>query len=155
MTLLTALLSGPSEYRGRGVNHEGETFMGTLRVQKLLEGQGALLHYEAKVGENEVVHAECALLAPDIGGTLMLWPLMSELPGVLPHRAISERDTGATFASGSRSDRGEFREEITIAFDEDGLLTYAHAWGLPGGEFEDRSSCLLSPGDASQETPPK
>lgn len=148
MTLLAVLLAGPKEYRGSGVNHEGESFIGTLRLQRLLDGQGVLLHYEAKVSENEVVHAECTMLAPDMNGKLTLWPLMSELPGVLPHRVVFESEAEATFASGSRADTEEFREEISITVGEDGLLTYAHAWGLPGGEFKDRSSCQLWPSDA-------
>jgi hypothetical protein len=148
MTLLDVLLAGPKEYRGSGVNHEGEAFVGTLRVQTLLDGQGVLLHYEARVGEGDVVHAECAMLAPDMSGTLTLWPLMSELPGVLPHRAVSGSGREATFASGHRGDTGVFREEISITVGEDGLLTYSHAWGLPGGAFKDRSSCRLWPREA-------
>ena len=148
MTLLAALAVGPKEYKGVGVYHEGESFVGTLRVQPLVSGQGVLLHYEARVGEDEVVHAESTLVAPDMSGTLTLWPVMSELPGVLPHKAILQGENRAVFASGPKEDESAFREEISIALGEDGSLTYAHAWGMPGGEFEDRSSCRLWPSDA-------
>ena len=145
MTILEALASGPSEYVGSGTNHDAERFVGTLKVQKLLGGIALMLHYEARFNSGEVVHAESTLLAPDMSGTLSLWPVMSELPGVLPHRAISQGDAAATFSSGSREDRSSFREEITISISADGSLKYAHAWGMPGGEFEDRSSCTLRP----------
>ena len=148
MTLLAVLVAGPKEYKGNGINHEGENFFGTLRVQTLLDGQGVLLHYEARLAGNEVVHSECTLLAPNMSGTLSLWPLMSELPGVLPHVAIREEERSATFSTGSRDARDEFREEIEIGIEGDGSLSYAHAWGMPGGNFEDRSRCTLRPSDA-------
>jgi len=148
MTLLAALVAGPKEYRGSGVNHEGESFVGTLKVQPLVEGQGVLLHYEARVDRDEVVHTESTLMAPDMDGTLTLWPVMSELPGVLPHKAISQGEKMATFASGPKADEAVFREEISVSLGQDGSLTYSHAWGMPGGEFKERSSCKLWPSDA-------
>jgi hypothetical protein len=146
MSILAALASGPTAYTGPGLNHEAERFVGTLRIQALLSGAAVMLHYEARLGEGELVHAECTLLAPDMAGVLTLWPLMSELPGVLPHRAIEQSDASARFSSGPRDDRASFREEITIALAQDGSLTYSHAWGLPGGDFAARSSCTLRPG---------
>jgi hypothetical protein len=140
-----ALASSPSEYRGAGVNHEGERFVGTLRIQSLLGGAAVLLHYDATLASNEIAHAECTLLASDMAGTLTLWPVMSELPGVLPHRAVVQSEAAATFSSGGRDNRGSFREEVTIAVAKDGSLTYAHAWGLHEGDFEERSSCTLRP----------
>jgi len=145
MTILEALASGPSVYVGSGTNHDAERFAGSLEVQPLLGGIAVLLHYEAKLSSGEVVHAESTLLAPDMNGTLSLWPVMSELPGVLPHRAIVQSNAAATFSSGSRGDSSSFREEITISISDDGSLTYAHAWGMPGGEFAERSSCTLRP----------
>ena len=145
MTLLGALASGPSVYAGSGINHEAERFAGSLEVQPLLGGIAVLLHYEAKLSSGEVVHAESALLASDMTGTLSLWPVMSELPGVLPHRAIVQGKASATFSSGNREDSSSFREEITVSISDDGSLTYAHAWGMPGGEFAERSSCTLRP----------
>ncbi len=145
---LAALAAGPAEYKGSGVNHEGESFVGRLRVQPLLAGQGVLLHYEARIDGGEVVHAESTLMALDMHGILTLWPVMSELPGVLPHKAVLQREKACRFASGPRDDDAVFREEISIVLGEDGALTYAHAWGMPGGRFEDRSSCTLWPVDA-------
>ena len=145
MTVLEALTSGPSQYVGSGINHEAERFLGTLQVQPLLGGIAVLLHYEARLNSGEIVHRESTLLAPEMNGTLSLWPVMSELPGVLPHRAIVQGKAAATFSSGSREDSSSFREEITISISDDGSLTYAHAWGMPGGEFAERSSCTLRP----------
>lgn len=149
MNLLAALLSSPPHFTGLGRNHEGETFRGDLRIQHLAGGRGVLLHYTADVEGRGTVHAESTLLALGPGGRLCLWPVMTELPVVLPHTEQAstpgpDHSVHAVFSSGPRDDRAAFREEITIAVHRDGRVTYAHAWGLPGGDFEDRSSCELA-----------
>ncbi|MEI7682636.1 MAG: hypothetical protein WCK07_24815, partial [Betaproteobacteria bacterium] len=73
-----------------------------------------------------------------------------ELPFVLPHAQkalIRSEDGGVSvvFASGSREDRGVFREEITIQLKPSGSLVYGHSWGMPGGEFAERSGCEFRP----------
>lgn len=145
MTLLQTLAAGPRRYSGRGVNHEGEDFTGTLAVEPLVGGRGVLLHYTARLDEGSEAHAESTLLAPGPDGRLVLWPVMSELDAVLPHTAVRAAGAGLVFATGPRDDESAFREEITIAPGPGGELTLAHAWGLPGGPFADRSSCRLLP----------
>lgn len=38
-------------------------------------------------------------------------------------------------------------EATLLALAPDGTLTYAHAWGLPGEDVDDRSSARLTPKD--------
>jgi hypothetical protein len=88
-------------------------------------------------------------VGPD--GNLCLWPVMSELPTVLPHMHRPAPAVGTdqfTFASGLRGDLSCFREEITIALGADRSLTYSHAWGMPGDAFAPRSSARMLPVDA-------
>ena len=153
MNILGVLASGPTTYRGVGVNHETESFIGMLKVQVLEDGRAVLLSYSASLDTGTVVHSESTLLGTGPEGTLCLWPVMSELPVVLTHtevmtRTESEKYTLAVFGSGSRDDTATFREEISIQVNSDGSLVYAHAWGLPGGNFEDRSSCRMVPSGA-------
>ena len=148
MNLLTALATGPTAFCGEGVNHENESFFGELKVQALERGRAVLLTYSARLKTGTVVHTESTLLGIGADGRLCLWPVMSELPLVLPHTELfSESEPGkytyTVFASGSRDDSSTFREEITIRANSDGSLVYAHAWGLPGGTFEDRFSCSM------------
>ena len=75
---------------------------------------------------------------------------MSEVAMVLPHievpaGSMSVGAVEATFACGDRGDARLFRQEIGIRMNADGSLVYAHAWGLPGGAFDDRSSCSMAP----------
>lgn len=152
--LLSLLVARPGVYVGRGVNHEQEAFTGRLAVQPLVGGRAVLLTYTATRDDGVPVHEEATLLGRGPSGALCLWPVMEELPIVLPHPATADATGGAgtdvgahqvVFASGPRSAVDAFREEITVTVRADGALVYAHAWGLPGGDFGDRSRCELWP----------
>ena len=150
MKLLTALISGPHKFAGTGVNHEGENFTATLVLQPLVAGSALMFHYVATRTDGVQMHSEASLLGIGADGSLCLWPVMVELPFVLPH-AQKEFTTSAdggvsvVFASGSRDDMSVFREEITIQLKPSGSLVYAHSWGMPGGEFAERSGCEFRP----------
>ena len=153
MNILGALISGPTAFRGKGVNEENQPFIGELKVQVLEGGRAALLSYTATLQAGTVVHTESTLLGTGTNGKLCLWPVMSEIPVVLPHTEVmAEIDPGsyivAVFGSGPRGDLTAFREEITIRVNVDASVVYAHAWGLPGGPFEGRSSCSMVPSAA-------
>lgn len=130
------------------MNHEDEPFIGELKVQALEGGRAVLLTYSARLKSGDLAHTESTLLGTGPDGKLCLWPVMSELPVVLAHTEVmtqtgAGKSTRAVFASGSRDASDTFREEITIQINADASLVYAHAWGLPGGRFEDRSSCRM------------
>ncbi|MBC7991268.1 MAG: hypothetical protein H7Y19_17040 [Luteimonas sp.] len=132
------------------MNEENEAFIGDLRVQVLEGGRAALLSYVAQLKSGTIVHSESTLLATGPNGKLCLWPVMSEVPVVIPHAEVASETNAsgnvkAVFGSGPRGETASFREEITIQISADQSLVYAHAWGLPGGTFEDRSSCRMVP----------
>ena len=148
--MLSALARGPARWCGSGVNEEREPFEGRLEVLVLEAGRAVLLRYTATLADGTVVHTESTLLGTGPDGRLCLWPVMAELPGVLAHTELFTRsDEGGqlttVFASGPRDEASVFREEITLQWTADGSLVYAHAWGLPGGDFGARSSCSLRP----------
>jgi hypothetical protein len=153
MNILAMLASGAKSFHGEGVNEENERFLGELKVQSLEGGRAVLLSYKATLETGVTVHTESTLLGTGPNGKLCLWPVMSEIPVVLPHTELmnglnSGSRTAATFGSGPRDQSDSFREEITIEVNPDGSLVYSHAWGQPGGAFEDRSSCRMVPRDA-------
>ena len=153
MDLLAALANGPAIYTGAGTNHEGEAFTARLHVSKLVGGKALLLTYVATVDGGEVIHEESTLLSTNDEEDLCLWPVLHELPFVLPHpefkRDVAEDGTiEMVFASGPRSDVDIFREEISISVAKEGNVLYSHAWGMPGGRFEARSTCRFVPSEA-------
>ena len=152
MNLVEALLSQPREFLGSGTNHEGESFVGRLRLEPLVSGRAIMLRYTATGPDGRHFHEEASLLAMGVEGSLCLWPVMEELPFVLPHSQISTAQAeggtyAAVFASGPRGSAAQFREEITIELQSNSQLVYAHAWGMPGGPFDERSRCVLFPAE--------
>jgi len=148
VNLLATLLSRPLKYHGSGTNHEGERFNGVLELQPLVEQSAILLHYTATRIDGLHLHREATLLGLDAQGNPCLWPVMEELPSVLPHSLVTGTSTGGdtrvfVFASGARDATNSFREEITIEIGPQGGLVYAHAWGMPGAAFAPRSRCEL------------
>jgi hypothetical protein len=148
--LLAALMSGPRRFAGAGVNHEGEDFGADLELRPLAGSAALMLHYVATRADGVRVHSEDCLLGRDEADRLCLWPVMEELPHVLPHRLTHLDSTAAggiraVFAFGNTEERAGFREEISIERKPSGALVYAHAWGLPGGDFAPRSRCELHP----------
>ena len=153
MNLLAALANGPAIYSGAGTNHEGEAFTARLQVSKLVRGKALLLTYVATSDNGEVIHEESTLLSTNDEEDLCLWPVMQELPFVLPHPEFRKdvAEDGSieiVFASGQRSFIDIFREEISISVAKDGSVLYSHAWGMPGGSFEARSKCRFMPSEA-------
>ena len=153
MNLLASLVSGPTAFRGEGVNEENEAFVGELTIQVLEDGRAALLTYVATLSTGNIVHTESSLLGTGPTGRLCLWPVMSEIPVILPHAELTTEvgprgEVKAIFGSGHRNESAAFREEITIQINSNRSLVYAHAWGLPGGAFEDRSACHMVPSAA-------
>jgi hypothetical protein len=148
--LLADLISAPRRFAGRGVNHAGEHFTADLELRPLAGKAALMLHYVAIRADGLRVHSEDTLLGRDAADGLCLWPVMEELPNVLPHvlknlTASAEGGKRAVFAFGRGEDTAAFREEITIELRPSGALVYAHAWGLPGGDFAPRSWCELHP----------
>jgi hypothetical protein len=153
MNLLSSLVSGPNLFHGEGVNEENEAFVGELRIQVLEGGRAALLSYVATLSTGKIVHIESSLLGIGPTGRLCLWPVMFEIPVILPHQELTTEagprgGVKAVFGSGPRDEAASFREEITVQINADRSLVYAHAWGLPGGAFEDRSLCHMVPSAA-------
>lgn len=133
-------------YRGHGSNHENEAFAGTFKLEPILAGRGFQVRFLATAADGTLFHAEHSLIAPDEQGTLCLWNFNSNAPGMLCHRleAIRQKDgLQASFVYGKLEDGASFRERVTLTINDDGSLRYAYAWGMPGGDFAERSALTL------------
>jgi len=54
MNILGALASGPTAFRGEGVNEAKESFIGEMKIQVLEGGRAALLSYTAGAAAGRV-----------------------------------------------------------------------------------------------------
>ena len=148
MNLLTTLAARAGVFTGRGVNHKNEAFTARMTIAAVMAGRALNLHYVVTGIDGQHLHEEFTLLALAGDQRLCLWPVMDELPFIMPHLETGDANApGAAlrgvFATGRRDAADQFREEIEIECLADGGLRFSHVWGLPGGAFEARSSCEL------------
>lgn len=148
MTDISLFASLPTSWVGAGTNHENEAFTASLNIESLVDGKAVKIDYVATGVDGKHLHRETGLLSSDHTGKLCLWPVMEELPFVLPHRATRIHQDGdswsVTFSTGDEGKSVSFQEEIVIFKTKDGKLSYEHRWGMPGREFGPKSTCLFS-----------
>ena len=151
-TAIDTLAGWAGTYIGLGDNHEGEAFTGRLVVTPVVGGLAVRLAFRATGDDGTVFHEEETLVTGSQAGPV-LFTVSSNLGGGLLHesRSPAEPVSGATtlvFGAGDRDDPGSFREEIAIDLHDDGSMGYRFAWGLPGGDFADRSAVRMRPDTA-------
>ena len=141
--IIAKLAERVGQYSGGGVNHEGQAFRGELVLSLLLKGAGIHLSFKASGDDGTIFHEETTTIAPDLMGEVGLYNLNTNMPGLTHHRLIQETGEKAVFAFGDRTDHNTFREEITLELNADGSVGYKYAWGMPGGEFAERSGAVM------------
>jgi len=148
--LIKKLSQQKGTFKGRGLNHEKQTFDGVLTLIPLLSGLGISLHFRATGEDGAVFHEEYTTIAPTLTDGLYLFNLNSNMPGLVSHKLIREESSSpnvecAVFAFEDRANKNVFREEITLELHSNGGIAYKYAWGMPQGEFADRSGAMMLP----------
>jgi hypothetical protein len=151
---LSQILARCGRYVGRATAHDGAAFVGELELEAAAGGSGAWLRFVATGEDGTTFHAETTLLGIDGAGGLSLWSLNSNSRRLLAQpflrREARAGEPWLVFGLGAPSDRTRYRNEISIGLHADGSLTYAYAWGLPQGDFADRSSVRMVPASTSR-----
>lgn len=133
-------------FEGTGINHEQQAFTGRLELAAVEHGDAVRLRYEATGDDGTVFHAEETRISRD-GDELSLGTTSTNHEGLqrfaLRRAGPVEDGTALVFGFGARDDTTAYRSEITITVHEAGDVTYAHAWGLPGSVFDDRSAARM------------
>ncbi|MGE4131047.1 MAG: VOC family protein [Bdellovibrionales bacterium] len=153
---LKALLAAVGHYQGEGINHEGQAFQGTFILKSKLGGQGLDLSFLAKGKDGDIFHQEESVIAPSLDEKLMLWNLNNNVPGLVSHELRpcelkQGAKTSLRFGFGEVSDKSRFREEISIDLWNNGDVSYTYFWGLPGGEFKERSGVRMGRCESDRE----
>lgn len=147
MTLFSDLYSLNKSYSGTGINHENQKFDGTINFSSVVGGKGIQLHFKAVGQDGVVFHEESSLLGPGFDGKPCLFVLSNNHPGVTPHTLKRSDKTPERqlyiFGFGDTSDKKSFREEIALTIWNNGSVEYKYSWGLPGGDFAERSGAKM------------
>jgi hypothetical protein len=130
------------------VNHEGESFLGFCILNSVLPQKLISVRSEAKSATGVVYHEEVSWIGRDLGGALTLFVASNNHPGITPHffHRLEETPEGSKkiiFRFGDPAEMQSFREEVTFAIEADGSLRHQYSWGLPGGEFRERSGSRM------------
>lgn len=135
-------------YVGEGINHEGQAFTGRFLLKPILDGRGFAIEFSATRKDGTVYHKEESRIAPSLGEKLTLWNFNTNTPGLVPHELRSLKPKSESIASfvfgfNQPTDSKSFREEVALDIWNNGEVSYTYSWGLPGGEFKERSGVRM------------
>lgn len=153
--ILASLKKACGIYIGNGINHEGQPFTGRLSLEPILAGRGFQIHFSATGKDGTLYHQEISTIAPAMTEKLILWNFNTNVPGLVPHElrstvAKSSAVSSLVFGFNTPQDEKTFREEIALDVWDDNSISYTYSWGMPGGEFKERSGVrMISQSDAT------
>lgn len=148
-TILSQLNDMVGTYVGEGINHENQPFTGHLELKSVLGGRGFQLKFTATGKNGMSFHQEESTIAPSIQEKLTLWNFNTNTPGLVPHE-LRTSDTkpnsmaSLVFGFNKPEDKNTFREEVALDIWDKVTLSYAYSWGLPGGDFQERSGVKMT-----------
>jgi len=142
MNVIASLSEASGKYKGNGINHDNEDFVGSLEINKVLGKKGIELLFSAVGKDGTCYHNEKTIISTDFNGKIMMWNLNSNSPGMAVLE-LRSTDNGIVFGIGQSEDRNSFREEVKIELDQDGV-GYHYSWGMPGEEFKYRSGLKMT-----------
>jgi hypothetical protein len=144
--MIQNLQKSNGKYLGEGINHEGQPFKAALEILAKPEINGASFTFEARGNTEQLFHFESSLVGKNLRGETALWILSSNHPGIFERTLKTEEKTPHgikyIFAFGEKNNRNTFREEVHLELQENSLR-YIYFWGLPGGDFAERSGCVM------------
>ncbi len=129
-------------FSGRGINHEGQNFTGSLALRRITGGY--LLWFRAQGDRGEVFHEESVLIAQNPAGGLLMTSLNTNFPGLQTFNGAAT-EMGLVFSHGDTTTLEGFRETVTISVKDNQVLGYSFAWAMPGQPMEARSAVVMQP----------
>lgn len=145
---LPELIKLQGEYRGTGINHERREFTGFFRLAPIVGGRGLSLEFRATGSDGTVFHDEHSFIGPTFSESPALWVISNNHPAVIQHdlRRVEPLAAGGStivFGINDPQDKKTFREEISLDLYSNGDVGYRYFWGMPGGEFAERSGLRM------------
>jgi len=138
-------------FSGHGVNHDNQKFKGEITLESIVGQKGVLLTFVATGEDGTIYHQEKSLISPSMDEKINMWNFNSNVPGLVPHELRSSEPTDKSvkfvFGFNHPTDSNAFREEITLELHKSGNVGYHYSWGLPQGDFKERSGLEMLPVD--------
>lgn len=140
------ILSLQGQFIGEGINHDNQSFEAKFIATQTAGVKGVAFRFEARGKDQTAFHLESSLLGHNMKGELALWVMSSNHPGIFerPLKATNKTKDGIEFifAFGDKDNRNVFREEILLVI-HPSSVRYMYSWGMPGGDFAERSGCTM------------
>ena len=133
------------QYRGEGINHEDQTFIGRFKVAPVAKIQAFNYRYTATLGDGNLVHEEAGLIGQNENGQWILVSQMDELPCVVTHGLVNHSAQEWKFAYRGQGTMAGFNSELVFLFSGD-EFKLVHRWDM-GQPASDKSWCHLIPLD--------
>jgi hypothetical protein len=145
MSIFERLERFVGKYSGEGLNHEGQPFIGEFSLSKSISSY--CVHFKANGLNGDLYHEEQTTIALQPNQKPALWSVNTNNPMMLQHelrRELQESEMlKIVFGFGDLNIAQSFREEITLELHSNGDIGYRYSWGMPGGEFRERSGVRL------------
>ena len=129
-------------YRGEGVNHLGEQFIGTFNVEPIGDSGSYSYSYIATGQTNhETLHRESGIITQDEFSSTVISVYMTQLASLTQHVLL--RHSGDIYRFGYEGEGvlEQYDSELIFEFNRDGFI-YRHCWGQ-GVTASEKSSCDL------------
>lgn len=143
------LLDRQGQFIGEGTNHENQAFTGTLSLEPILGKKGIAVRFRAEGKDGSVYHEEQSVMGPTLSENLALWVISNNHPAVVQHdfQRVESLSGGEgktlIFGIGRPEQQAAFREDIAVDLYSNGDVGYRYFWGMPGGEFKERSGVRM------------
>lgn len=149
MDQIQTLCARAGQYIGKGLNHDSENFIGELFIEPIVEGKGLRLKFKASGDDGLIYHQEETLIAPSEDEGICLWTLNNNIPFIYKHKfreinKVEGAETTLAFFYNNPEDLNLFREQIAIDLWPNGDITYRYSWGIPGGDYKERSGSRMT-----------
>ncbi len=148
--LLARLAEAAGTYRGEGINHADEKFVGEFTLTSNLDSLLIEISFRAVEADGVgAFHEERTWITEDLlKSGVGMWTVSTNTPGVLQLRLVEDSSDGSystrvVFRLGEPEDRSRFREEISLSLRHDKAIEYAYSWGVPHEKFAPKSRALL------------
>ncbi len=160
---LAVVAAQAGQYVGRGVDAEGRIFIADFELTPIAAGRSMSYRFRAQALESsEVYHDESGIIGFGVDAPLVLMASSNHFRTVFPRALVrvdtleptSEDPVGAlppsdrgkvlVFAYNDPANRAVFRDQIKLAFYDDGRVGHDYAWGLAGGEFAPRAQVVMT-----------